>query len=106
VSLNKADCIQARPNDSLVNSEYLCALINQPSTEKMAHDLIMGQTRLRISMGRLRGLEIPIPPLSLQQQFAQRIASIEALKATHREALTQLDALFASLQHRAFRGEL
>jgi type I restriction enzyme S subunit len=34
------------------------------------------------------------------------LEAIEHLKATHRESLTQLDALFASLQHRAFRGEL
>jgi hypothetical protein len=28
------------------------------------------------------------------------------LKATHGTSLAELDALFASLQHRAFRGEL
>ena len=38
---------------------------------------------------------------------ATRIASIEALKATHRRALDALDALlFASLQQRAFAGQL
>ena len=47
-----------------------------------------------------------IPPLPLQQTFATRIASIEALKATHRRALAALDALFASLQQRAFTGAL
>jgi type I restriction enzyme S subunit len=30
----------------------------------------------------------------------------EQLKATHRAALAELDALFASLQQRAFAGEL
>jgi type I restriction enzyme M protein len=30
----------------------------------------------------------------------------ERLKATHRACLAELDALFTSLQHRAFRGEL
>ena len=45
-------------------------------------------------------------PLPLQQTFATRIASIEALKATHRRALAALDALFASLQQRAFTGAL
>ena len=51
---------------------------------------------------------IPIPrfPLPLQQTFATRIAAIEALKATHRRALAALDALFASLQQRAFTGAL
>lgn len=57
-------------------------------------------------MGRLRGLIVPIPPVDLQQAFATRIASIEALKATHRRALAALDALFASLQQRAFTGAL
>lgn len=46
------------------------------------------------------------PPLDLQQTFATRIAAIEALKATHRRALAALDALFASLQQRAFAGQL
>jgi len=38
--------------------------------------------------------------------FASRIAAIESLKSHHRAALAELDTLFASLQHRAFRGEL
>ena len=54
----------------------------------------------------LRTLPIPLPPLPLQQTFATRITSIEALKATHRRALAALDALFASLQQRAFAGTL
>ena len=34
------------------------------------------------------------------------LAAIEALKTTHRRALAALDALFASLQQRAFAGQL
>ena len=37
---------------------------------------------------------------------ATRIRAIEALKASRRTALAELDALFASLQQRAFAGEL
>jgi type I restriction enzyme S subunit len=55
---------------------------------------------------RGRKIQLPLPPLHLQQEFTSRIESIDQLKTTHRESLTQLDALFASLQHRAFRGEL
>ncbi len=51
-------------------------------------------------------LAIAVPPLALQQTFATRIQAVEALKATHRAALAELDALFASLQHRAFAGQL
>lgn len=47
-----------------------------------------------------------LPPLPLQQFFAAAVESIERQKARHREQLAGLDNLFASLQHRAFRGEL
>jgi type I restriction enzyme S subunit len=59
-----------------------------------------------ISGSRISQVPLLVPPLALQQTFATRIQAIEALKATHRSALAQLDALFASLQQRAFAGEL
>ena len=59
-----------------------------------------------INMTQLKGFPLLVPPLSLQQTFATRIAAIEALKTTHRTTLAQLNALFASLQQRAFAGEL
>jgi type I restriction enzyme S subunit len=40
------------------------------------------------------------------QSHAVATQAMEALKATHRTALAQLDALFASLQQRAFAGKL
>jgi len=59
-----------------------------------------------ISPGDIKTFTFPIPPLSLQQEFAQRVEAIDRLKATQRQSLAQLDTLFASLQHRAFQGEL
>ena len=59
-----------------------------------------------LNMGIIKKMPIQLPPISLQRDFAKRIASIEKLKATHQTSLAELDALFASLQHRAFRGEL
>ncbi len=59
-----------------------------------------------INLALLRGLEIPVVPLSLQHDFTRRIAAVQKLKAAHRASLAEMDALFASLQHRAFRGEL
>lgn len=59
-----------------------------------------------INLAILRNLDVPIPSLASQREFARRVTTIEALKDKHRTALAELDALFASLQHRAFRGEL
>lgn len=54
----------------------------------------------------LQPLPVPLPPLELQQTFATRVAAVERLKELYRKHLADLDALFASLQHRAFKGEL
>jgi type I restriction enzyme, S subunit len=59
-----------------------------------------------ISQEKLLSMRLSLPPIDLQQAFAARIAEIDNLKAHHRAHLAKLDVLFASLQHRAFRGEL
>ncbi|MDW7709493.1 MAG: restriction endonuclease subunit S [Deferrisomatales bacterium] len=59
-----------------------------------------------INMTQLRGFRLLVPPVSLQRTFAAGVAAVEKLTAAHRASLAELDALFASLQHRAFRGEL
>nr|WP_240959702.1 restriction endonuclease subunit S [Rhodococcus sp. HNM0563] len=59
-----------------------------------------------INLAILRALSIPLPPQHLRDDFAERITRTSELKAGHHAALAELDALFASLQSRAFRGEL
>jgi type I restriction enzyme S subunit len=57
-------------------------------------------------MREVKRLVYILPPLPLQQKFAAIVESIERQKTTQRAHLAELDALFAALQHRAFRGEL
>jgi type I restriction enzyme S subunit len=62
--------------------------------------------QFNINTESLGAIPILLPPFPLQRNFADRVAAVEKLKATHRASLAELEALFASLQHRAFRGEL
>jgi type I restriction enzyme, S subunit len=59
-----------------------------------------------INLAVLRGLNIPNPGSSLISSFTERIRAVNTLKAAIRSHLAELDALFASLQCHAFRGEL
>jgi type I restriction enzyme S subunit len=54
----------------------------------------------------LRSISLPLPPLALQKQFAQRITEIRDFEASQATSHTRLDALFQSMLHRAFNGEL
>jgi type I restriction enzyme S subunit len=51
-------------------------------------------------------LKVPIVKLELQMQYEIAVSAIEQLKDRHSAQLAELDALFASLQHCAFKGEL
>lgn len=59
-----------------------------------------------INMTQLRGFPLLVPPASLQREFVTKLAATELIEAAQRNALVNLDATFASLQHRAFRAEL
>jgi type I restriction enzyme S subunit len=59
-----------------------------------------------INLGDVKLMPIMLPPRTAQDKFARQANVVEALKTAHRASLAELDALFASLQHRAFKGEL
>lgn len=59
-----------------------------------------------INTKEISALQIPVPPIELQNKFVKHVNAVEKLRLSHRDSRAELDALFASLQHRAFRGEL
>jgi type I restriction enzyme S subunit len=74
--------------------------------QKVLEDNAPESAQKNINLAILRDLDVPIPPLSLPHDFARRVAAVKKLKTAHRASLAEMDALFASLQHRAFRGAL
>ena len=59
-----------------------------------------------LNMGIVKEMPIPLAPLALQQAFDRRLRAARQMRGAHERSIAQLDDLFASLQHRAFRGEL
>lgn len=89
-----------------IEGQFLTGLLRAPSM--LAH--LLGKNKgvaiKHLHLVDVRNLRIPLPPISLQREFARRVTAVEALKTAQRASLAELDALFATLQHRAFRGEL
>lgn len=74
--------------------------------QKSLEDAAPESAQKNINLALLRNLLVPLPPIELQHEFASRVDAVERLKTAHRASLRELDTLFVSLQHRAFRGEL
>ena len=95
-----------KPKISKINPLFLASMLQSPGVRQQVDKTARGAAQKTVNLADLKELTIFLPQLALQQEFARRVEAIEQLKATHRESLAHLDALFASLQHRAFRGEL
>jgi type I restriction enzyme S subunit len=59
-----------------------------------------------INQTDVRSIRIPLPPLEIQRDFEAHIGAIDRHRTVVMNASAADDALFASIQMRAFRGEL
>lgn len=59
-----------------------------------------------INLKTLRTADVPLPPSALREQFAEAVVAVRAQHARLMGSHERLDELFASLEQRAFRGEL
>jgi type I restriction enzyme, S subunit len=94
-----------RPKTGKLEAAYLCYWLNNPLVKREILGGMAGAAIQRLTLSKIKLVNIPIPPLSLQNEFACRLTAIEKLKAAHKASLSELDELFTSLQHRSFRGE-
>ncbi|MBK0327748.1 restriction endonuclease subunit S [Rhodobacteraceae bacterium F11138] len=65
-----------------------------------------GSNTKYITMGILNRMEIPIAPIESQLLFSKRQERVLSKKKLLLDQLERTEALFSSLQYRAFRGEL
>ena len=104
--VNAIDILILTPDQHVAHPVYLSNYYNSAGGKRMVLGAQRGQIQKHLNLGSLRSAPIPLPPLNLQHRFAAIVAAIEQQKATQRAHLAELDALFASLQSRAFRGSL
>ncbi len=99
--------IAGRTDDRRVDRHFLQSAWNSPAVRAQIE--ARAQTTngtFKVNQTALESIVFPLPPLGAQRDFGQKLMALDR----HRKALaTQLRALysvFASLQHRAFNGEL
>lgn len=59
-----------------------------------------------VNLDLLEAYDAYLPPLQLQIEFGNQMSTLASLRKRMEEANQEIDTLFSSLQHRAFRGEL
>lgn len=103
----ESSLIRVRPDREKILTTYLFHyLSNDRGRAKYVFPLVTRSTISGISQSNLLKVKVVVPSLDRQYHFATLVKSLEQQRATQRDHLAELDILLASLQSRAFRGDL
>ncbi|WP_307803415.1 MULTISPECIES: restriction endonuclease subunit S [unclassified Frigoribacterium] len=107
ISVGRIACNQAVAfgvPSSGVSPEFLYFAVRSQRASVLARRRGARQKNLNLSM--IRSITVPVASAAEQTDFADVVQEVEALRAAAEAHLAHLDELFASLQHRAFTGQL
>jgi len=93
-------------NRQQISSTFLTWLLRSPFCQSQIAASTGQVTIGKLALFRIEKLRIPLPSLKQQNVFELRIAAVQDELAMMVRASKMVDALFASLQQRAFSGQL
>nr|WP_254797430.1 restriction endonuclease subunit S [Pseudomonas aromaticivorans] len=88
------------------SAEFVFHFLNGNCFDRLVANKNKGGTQKFLALGEIRGLPLPIPPADAQLEFSRRIKALTHARQKFMGAAQVLENLFASLQYRAFQGEL
>lgn len=91
---------------SFFNPHFLAALLTSPTGQRAIMKKDRSAVKSGLNFDDIRSLRLIAPPRDLQDELVKRLKQIDTLKRKYEMDDRQIESLFTSLQHRAFRGEL
>ncbi|RSX54133.1 type I restriction modification protein [Bifidobacterium goeldii] len=94
--------IRARFHDGILPSFALYYFNSRSGRRQIIGKAVSTSGLYTLSTGKIKSLKLPLPPVALQNEFAEFVTSVESLKSTARQQLDRLNTLYASLTQRYF----
>jgi len=98
--------IRFRPDKKIINPRYLFRFTKTDYYRTFVKNSMKTVAQPNINSRQYSDLEVPVPPLSIQDKFASLVERLAALKQRQRRTTKEMAQLFNSLMSRAFSGEL
>lgn len=103
---NIARAVARIPLAETTNRVFIGAYLGTEFVQRYFTNELRTVSQPTLNIKQLSETAVVLPPIELQNEFARRVDVVEKLKTAQHMALAEVDALFATLQHRAFQGEL
>jgi type I restriction enzyme S subunit len=94
-----------KTNEKYFNSEFLKFLLKEKFLRNYSN-IASGSTFAELKIFALKALELPVPPINLQEQFSNLITSGIVQRNIARNTTKFGSCLFQTLIQKAFKGEL
>lgn len=94
-----------RPTQKIIPL-YLEYFINSDYGYYQTQKYTKGAANRDLGLKKIAKIELPLPPIELQCQFAEIAENTIALKALYQSSLHELENLYGSLSQKAFNGKL
>jgi type I restriction enzyme S subunit len=101
-AVNKADCFCLRTKPDRMINAYLVSFLNSIPGNKQVRARAQGTTRLRVNVGNLKTVDIPVPALDQQQHFIERLAELDAATAAVGSSIEANHAVRTSVLNQLF----
>ena len=95
-----------KPAKKVINSRFMEFYLRTDKMKAKMMSRANASSQANLFIGQIKELPVFLPPLADQQKFAAVVEQVESLRARQLAAQTESDALFATLQARAFAGGL
>lgn len=93
-------------NKDVLNNRYLIHFLNNETVKNDILRQMSGGAIRRLTLKKIKEIEITLPPIDRQLDFALKIKKIEDSESEFKKSFEQILNLYNSLLHKAFNGEL
>ena len=95
-----------KPNKEVLSSEFLCYTLNSPSIYNQTRNQMDGAAITRVTLVKIKGFVVPIPPISEQQRIVLHLDSLKSkvdrLQENYEKISQECDALKQAILRQVF----
>jgi len=98
--------IRFRFNKKIISPEYIYYFTKTQKYLSWIKSKMKVVAQPNINAQQYSSIEIPLPPLPLQQKFASIVEKVEKMKEKQKKSKEEINLMFDALMQKAFKGEL
>ena len=92
--------------DKSISNVYIVSLFQQPEFKEQINKMLAGTTVNYLSIAMLKRIQVVVPPVALQNEYAAFIEQLDKSKVALQKSIENLDTVIKNLLNKTFTEEI